>query len=561
MVETSWYVFLSFALVDYFWKFLKGVLVLNLYLLIPLLTSCVNGYDSSLVNGLQLLKTWRAQFGFPRGEILGIVTATQMIGGLMGLPFAPRCSDRFGRRVTLFAGALLMLAGVALQAAALSIAPFIGARLLIGFGLVFSLNAAPLLITELAYPTQRGKMISLYNSSWYGGSIVAAWACLAGTLSDDVSDDGTVSTKSSWSWRVPVLIQGVGPLLQVFLIWIVPESPRWLVSKGRERKAAKILARFHSVGFDERNPLVLFEISQIRRSLRMEKRIDKRVSFSTLFATPGNRKRMRIVLGLTLFSQWSGNGLASSYINLVLENGGISNQKTKAVVNGCLQMWNLAAALAGALVVNRVGRRTLFMVSNAGMLMTVSVLALSAYLFHSGMVAAANATIPLVFLLHLFYNLAYTPTLVAYMLEILPLAIRAKGFAVMNLTLSLALAFNQFVDPWAFDQIGWRIYIVYCGWLCFGLVFVMKFTVETQGKTPEEVAVLFDGEREPQHLPPMVYDITAISRSNISSTFGVERGVKISRTYVAAESYELKLPHRAVDKDRLGHGRGRVREL
>jgi len=72
----------------------------------------------------------------------------------------------------------------------------------------------------------------------------------------------------------------------------------------QERKAAKILARFHSVGFDERNPLVLFEIAQIRRSLRMEKRINKKVSFAALFATPGNRKRMRIVLGLTLFSQW-----------------------------------------------------------------------------------------------------------------------------------------------------------------------------------------------------------------------------------------------------------------
>ncbi|KAH9037798.1 general substrate transporter [Lactarius pseudohatsudake] len=453
----------------------RGVLVLNLYLLIPLLTSCVNGYDSSLINGLQPLQTWQAQFGSPHGEILGIVTSTQMIGGLMGLPFAPRCSDRFGRRVAMFAGALLMLAGVGLQAAALSIVLFTVARLLIGVGLVFSLNAASLLITELAYPTQRGKMTSLYNASWYGGSIVAAWVCLAGT----VSGDKILSMKSSWSWRVPVLIQGVGPLLQVFLIWIVPESPRWLVSKGRESKAAKILARFHSVGFDERNPLVLFEITKI----------SKKVSFATLFATPGNRKRMRIILGLTLFSQWSGNGLASFYINLVLDN------KVKGIVNGCLQTWNLVAALSGALLVNRVGRRTLFIVSNAGMLMSqclggirydgVSTLLRQ---FDSGIRAAANATIPLIFFLHLFYNLAYTPTLVAYTSEILPFTIRAKGFALMNLTVSLALALNQFVDPWAFSQIGWKIAIVYCVWLCFGLVFVMKFTVETHGKTPEEIA-------------------------------------------------------------------------
>ncbi|KAH9002976.1 general substrate transporter [Lactarius hatsudake] len=533
----------------------RGVLVLNLYLLIPLLTSCVNGYDSSLINGLQILQTWQAQFGSPHSEILGIVTSTQMIGGLMGLPFAPRCSDRFGRRVTMFAGALIMLAGVGLQTAALSIVLFTVARLLIGVGLVFSLNAAPLLITELAYPTQRGKMTSLYNASWYGGSIVAAWVCFSGT----VSDDKILSMKSSWSWRVPVLIQGVGPLLQVVLIWIVPESPRWLVSKGRESQAAKILARFHSVGFDERNPLVLFEIVQIRRSLRMEKKISNKVSFATLFATPGNRKRMRIILGLTLFSQWSGNGLASFYINLMLENVGITNQKVKAVVNGCLQMWNLVAALSGSLLVDRVGRRTLFIVSNAGMLMSVSVLALSAYLFHSGISAAANATIPLIFFLHLFYNLAYTPTLVAYTSEILPITIRAKGFAFMNLTVSLALALNQFVDPWAFNQIGWNIYTLYCVWLCFGLVFVMMFTVETRGKTPEEIAVLFDGERKPDHIPPMVYDITTISMDS-RSTPGIKRDENFSCTCVATEAFELKLPHRVVEKDRMG-GRGRVRVL
>lgn len=553
MVAPDWTVATSIH-VGPWWRH-RGILLLNLYLLIPLLTSCVNGYDSSLVNGLQLIQAWRVQFGFPRGEILGIITSTQVIGSLVGLPFAPWCSDRFGRRVTLFAGALLMLAGVLLQVMALSVAMFIGARLLIGVGLAFGLNAAPLLVTELAYPTQRCKMTSLYNTSWYGGSIIAAWVCFVGT----VSDNDTLSKKSSWSWRVPVLIQGLGPLLQVFLIWFVPESPRWLVSKGWESKAAKMLARFHSVGSDERNPLVLFEIAQIRHSLTTEKRINKKVSFATLFSTPGNRKRMQIVLGLTLFSQWSGNGLASFYINLMLENVGVSNPKAKAIVNCCLQMWNLAAALTGARLVERVGRRTLFIVSNAGMLMALSALALSASLYQSGVVATSNATIPLIFVLNLFYNLAYTPMLVAYTLEILPFAIRAKGFAVMNLTVSLALAFNQFVDPWAFDQIGWRYYLVYCAWLGFELFFVLAFTVETQGKTPEEIAVLFDGpgKRKPQ----MGHDITTISTF---STPGVERDGNITTCTCntrTAEAFELVQPQPVLDRDRLGHGRGSVRVL
>lgn len=84
------------------------------------------------------------------------------------------------------------------------------------------------------------------------------------------------------------------------------------------------------------------------------------------------------------------------------------------------------------------------------------------------------ATVPFVFLFYLFYDIAYTPMLIAYTLEILPFNIRAKGFAVMvgwpvafklsltdhhygqNLVVSLTLAFNQFVNPWALDAIGWK---------------------------------------------------------------------------------------------------------
>jgi len=173
-------------------------------------------------------------------------------------------------------------------------------------------------------------------------------------------------------------------------------------------------------------------------------------------------------------------------------------------------------------------------------------------------------TIPMIFVLHLFYNLAYTPVLVAYTLEILPVAIRAKGFAVVNLTVSLALALNQFVDPWAFNQIGWKYYIVYCGWLAFELLFVMLLAVETRGKTPEEIAVIFDGERKPDDLPHVVYDTTAISMSDYSIP-SVEQDESFTCTCKAGAaevySYRLKRPHRVVDKDQLGYSRARVRVL
>jgi hypothetical protein len=79
-------------------------------------------------------------------------------------------------------------------------------------------------------------------------------------------------------------------------------------------------------------------MAQIRYALKMEKENSKATSFLTLFRTPGNRKRMRIIIAIAVFSQFSGNGMISYYINLVLEGVGITQTSTKAAINGALQV-------------------------------------------------------------------------------------------------------------------------------------------------------------------------------------------------------------------------------
>jgi len=73
---------------------------------------------------------------------------------------------------------------------------------------------------------------------------------------------------------------------------------------AQEGKAARVLAQFHASGYNERDPLVKFEMAQIRHALKLEKEVSKGTSFKSLFSTPGNRKRMRIIIGIAVFSQW-----------------------------------------------------------------------------------------------------------------------------------------------------------------------------------------------------------------------------------------------------------------
>ncbi|CAE6461235.1 unnamed protein product, partial [Rhizoctonia solani] len=104
----------------------RGILLLNISLLLALITSSANGFDSSMMNGLQIVPDWQYYFGNPSGSTLGMVNAIQNIGVLLALPMAPFVSDTFGRKKSLLTGAFIMLGGVALQAASTNIWHFSG---------------------------------------------------------------------------------------------------------------------------------------------------------------------------------------------------------------------------------------------------------------------------------------------------------------------------------------------------------------------------------------------------------------------------------------------------
>lgn len=86
------------------------------------------------------------------------------------------------------------------------------------------------------------------------------------------------------------------------------QSPRWLVSKGRDAQALKVLAYYHANGKQD-DPLVEYEFSEIKTAIELDREVSANVGWLSLVKTPGNRRRMRIIVALAFFSQWSGNGL------------------------------------------------------------------------------------------------------------------------------------------------------------------------------------------------------------------------------------------------------------
>ncbi|CAE6458723.1 unnamed protein product [Rhizoctonia solani] len=478
------------------------ILALNLLLVVPLATSYANGFDGSMMNGLQSVQQWKSYFGNPDSKDLGLFNAIQSIGALCATPFAPYVTDIFGRRVGILAGAILVLIAAALQTATQNLGMFIGARFLIGFGATFAGMASPLLISEVAYPTHRAALTSLYNSFWFSGSIVAAWSTF-----------GTFRIPSNWSWRIPSALQGLSSVIQLALIWFLPESPRWLISKGRDGEAREVLVKWHAGGRED-DPLVALEYNQIKEALALESQ-STNVSWLDLFRTPGNRRRIRIIFGIAVFSQWSGNGLISYYLERVLNGIGITKADDQTLINGILAIYNFAVAIVASMNVENAGRRRLFLTSNGGMvgelpedvsnlqsdrlfplkLLSFSALtACSAIFATTGNAHAGRGVLAFVFIFNGFYAIAYTPLLVSYTVEILPFFLRAKGLAFMNLCVLAAIIFNQYTNPIALDALQWKYYLVYTCWLVFELAYMYMFVVETKGRSLEETAALFDGD-------------------------------------------------------------------
>ncbi|KAJ7599032.1 hexose transporter, partial [Mycena floridula] len=480
------------------WYNNKRLIILNGWIVLLLITSSTNGFDGSMMNGLQSLPQWRDYFHSPHGGQLGLLNAIQNIGALAGLPFAPYLSDGIGRRRTIFLGASIMCIGSAVQTAAQSVGMFIGARFLLGFGLTFAANAAPLLVTELSYPSYRAPLTATYNSLWYSGAIIAAWTTF-----------GSFRIQNTWAWRVPSVMQALPSVLQVILVWFVPESPRYNVSKGNEEAALETLAYYHADG-NRDDLLVRYQFEEIKAAIEFDRTVAANVSWKSLVATSGNRRRMRIIVAIAFFSQWSGNGLVSYYLNQVLTLINITDPNTQLLINGVLQIWNVFWAVGAAFFCDKFGRKPLFLWSCIGMFIFFTAQGICfAIASTRSNPMAGHGVIAFILLYYAAYDIAFSPLIVLYTVEILPYPLRAKGLNVFSFTISVALIFNQYVNPIALGHIGWKYYLVYIVWIIFEFVFLKLYLVETKNLTLEETAAIFDGEEAQKNI-------------NIAATHAVE---------------------------------------
>ncbi|KAG4413948.1 hypothetical protein IFR04_012915 [Cadophora malorum] len=191
---------------------------------------------------------------------------------------------------------------------------------------------------------------------------------------------------------------------------------------------------------------------------------------------------------------WNGIGVVSYYLTLLLDTVGMKESFDQTLINGLLQIFNFGAAFSAAILVDRLGRRTLFIWSGIGMLVSYIVwAACSAVNSNTGSKPAGIVVVVCLFTSFFHYDIAYTPLLMSYPTEIFPYSLRSKGVAVELFAIYGSLVIAVFVNPIGLENIGWRYYIVFCVFLVVFLAVTYFLFPETKGYSLEEIAVLFDG--------------------------------------------------------------------
>lgn len=435
------------------------------------------GFDMAVISGV--LPLVEMQFGLSAAQE-GWFVSSALVGCIIGVAFSGELSDRFGRKKLLIVSAVLFLLSALGCALMPSLFWIIAFRVIGGIGIGIASNVVPLYISEIAPPHIRGRLVTYYQFALTFG-ILVAYLTNAGLLNFSLAQQ-TASGNNLFNhlfvvevWR-GMFGLGVLPAL-LFLIGLimVPESPRWLIQKGRNDEAEHILAKLSNQA-DARRDTEL-----IQQNLSKEEG-----SYKELFA-PGMRKALLIGIFLPLFSQFSGINAIIYYGPSILNNAGISlsNSLLSQVILGAA---NMLFTLIAIWKVDTWGRRPLYIVGTAGA--TIA-------LFLTGLCFYTGATTGILLLLCVISFLAcfafsIGPLKFVVASEIFPNRIRGRAMAISIMVMWIADTIVGQLTPMLLEGVGTAYTFWFFAVFCLIAFFIVyKMLPETKGQSLEQIEKFF----------------------------------------------------------------------
>ncbi|WP_242121066.1 sugar porter family MFS transporter [Aestuariivivens sediminicola] len=414
------------------------------------------GFDTVVISGadkkLQLL--WNSSDAFHGSVVMAMALWGTVVGALLGaIP-----TDRLGRKQTLIWIGLFYLISALGSALANDPYTFAVFRFLGGLGVGASTIAAPAYVSEIAPAKDRGRLVALYQFNIVLGILIAF---LSNYLLNDIGEN-------AWRWMLGV--EAFPALIYTLMLFTVPRSPRWLVSKGRIEEAKSIV---HSIAPDEDSDDIITRLKLDNSSHAVKEHIFmKRYRFPLMLA-----------FLMAFFNQFSGINAFLYYAPRIFEEAGLG-ESTALLSSIGIGVTNLVFTLLGVFLIDRYGRKVLMYMGSIGYIISLSLVSMAFFLNWEGL------AVPIfLFIFIASHAVGQGAVIWVFISEIFPNHLRANGQAFGSSTHWILAAIIPSTIPVLFATIGAGIvFLVFAIMMVFQLLFVIFLMPETKGVSLEHLS-------------------------------------------------------------------------
>jgi sugar porter (SP) family MFS transporter len=440
-------------------------------------------YFISTFEGLDQSKTAPANFVIPASRkslIVSILSAGTFFGALL----AGDLADWFGRRITIIAGCVVFLIGVALQTASSSIGLLVAGRLIAGFGVGFVSAVIILYMSEIAPRKVRGAIVSSYQFCITIGLMLAT--CV---------DYATENRTDSGSYRIPIAIQMIWALILGTGLLFLPESPRYFIRKGNQEAARDALARVRGQAPD--SDFINLELNEIQANHLYELQATPQGGYfaswaacfsGSLWEPNSNLRRTILGTSLQMMQQWTGVNFVFYFgTTFFSQLGTIQNPFLLSIITTIV---NVCSTPLSFYAIEKFGRRPLLLWGALGMIICQFIVAILGVTDYDNQKAVA-AMIAFICIYIFFFASTWGPGAWVVIGEIFPLPIRSRGVALSTASNWLWNCIIAVITPYMVysdeGNLGPKVFFIWGSLCTCAFVYTYFLIPETKGLTLEQV--------------------------------------------------------------------------
>lgn len=430
------------------------------------------GYDTAVISGA--IGNLTEYFHLTPVET-GWAISSALVGCLIGAFFSDYLSNRLGRRATMLITAILFILNSVGTALPNSFTMFVLFRIVGGIGVGIASMVVPMYIAEIAPPKRRGALVGNYQLAIVIGIVVVYFVNYFIALQGDAHWNLNIG----WRWMFGSEI--IPSILFLVFIFLIPESPRWLLQKGKSEQAVAVLEKINAPE----------DVAQVQSEIQNSLEQEDKGQWNNL-VNPIYKKALFVGIGLSILQQLTGINAILYYAPEIFKSLG-SSTDASLLETSILGVINLIFTLLAIKWVDKMGRKPLLYIGSAGM--TISLAAVGIFIYNE---AVGNYVLPFLILFMASFSISWGPIVWVLLSEIFPNKIRSLALAISVFIQWVANFVVTQVFPslienqWLKDNFNGAFPFYLFSLIClFSLLFVWKKVPETKNKSLEQMDALW----------------------------------------------------------------------